>query len=87
MSPRTKTITLNLGAVVGAIAGVTTAVWGGGSKVVTFADARYVRVDSYTVQRQRDSLNKLASDHAIVAILMGLDSSDRCRRGQSGSCR
>lgn len=94
MSPRTKTITINLTAGIAAIVTVAGAVWGGGVRAVTFADHRYVQTDSFAAYQAGeskrhavDSLNAAAEYHAIRAMLAGLDSSDRCRRNQTSYCR
>jgi hypothetical protein len=92
MSPRAKT--LNFTALASAIIVIAGAVWGGGSKVVTIADARYVRTDSFVAYRTGEQLRHLRDSTsvdkkltAIKAILAGLDSSDRCRRNQTSYCR
>lgn len=86
MSPQAKT-RLNLGALASAIIVFAGALWGSGSKVVTLADARYVRSDSFAVHHAVDSLNAAAQFLAIRSMLAGLDSSDRCRRNQTTYCR
>ena len=58
------------------------------------ADSTYVRRDTFALhnatERQshiRDSLLSAADRREVRALLFGLDSSDRCRRGQTNYCQ
>lgn len=92
MTPKQRTISLS--AIGSAIIVVAGAAWGGGSKAVALADTRYANRDSFANYRKDerlrhalDSTSVRAELVAIKAFVAGLDSSDRCRRGQRGYCR
>jgi hypothetical protein len=51
------------------------------------ADSTFVRRDSLALQHLRDSTTAAAERAIDRAILFGLDSSDRCKRGQRDRCR
>lgn len=71
----------------GALIPITAAVAGGARVVKTTADETYVRRDSFSLMRRTDSLTALSDRREVFRLLSGLDSSDRCRRGQPGFCR
>lgn len=91
MSPQAKKATINFSAMLGAALAVMG--WAA-QRSATALDARYVHVDAFAAaqagfakQRAVDS-TALASDMRDVRrMLSGLDSSDRCRRGQRDFCR
>jgi hypothetical protein len=85
---------LRLLSIVGAVLGIVAALSGAARVVKTTADATYVRRDTFALyqqgvanQRRNDSLNASGALREVFHIVSGLDSSDRCRRGQSGYCR
>lgn len=93
MSPQAKA-RLNLGALGSAIVVVAGFAWGGVPKVLSVADSRWVRNDSFAAYQAGesrrhvvDSLTATAKLLAIQTMLAGLDSSDRCRRKQTNYCR
>lgn len=93
MSPRTKSVTVSVSAI-GTILVIGGALWTGGSRAITVADTRYVRLEAFRahrvdeqVQHLRDSTSLRADLVRITSIVAGLDSSDRCRRGQREYCR
>lgn len=53
----------------------------------THADSVYVSKATYALQRQQDSSSNATERNEARHILFGLDSSDRCRRGQKDYCR
>lgn len=62
--------------------------------MISTVDARYVHTENFTayqqgqaLQHQRDSSSSSNELHDIRAVVFGLDSSDRCRRGYHGYCR
>lgn len=64
------------------------------SATIHALDGRWVRDSAFQVYQQgilrkfdRDSLNYAADMRDIRRMLSGLDSSDRCRRGQHDFCR
>lgn len=91
MTPQTKKRVLNVGAIVSATLTI------GGMAVKSSAqalDGRYVHTDTFAVfqageaqWRLRDSLTLAAEMRDMRRMLSGLDSSDRCRRGQREFCR
>lgn len=94
MSPHNRKTALNLGAWTGALVAVVGGAYTGGARVVQMADERYV-ADSAFVSFQQglarkfiaDSLNAASDLRDMRRMVAGLDSSDRCRRGQTGFCR
>ena len=80
--------------IAGALIPIVAALAGAARWVKTSADNTYVRRDTFAafqageaLTRQADSLNAAEQTRDVMRLLMGLDSSDRCRRGQSGFCR
>lgn len=91
---RSRRISLNLGVAVSGLIAVLGGAWGGGKQVVSIADARYVQTDSFAafqageaLRHRTDSLTLVAEMKDVRRYLAGLDSSDRCNRGQRGFCR
>lgn len=83
MSPRTKDFVRRATPWVGLLVGAVTII---GAARAT-ANALYVRTSVYRLDRTTDSLTFRVELREQRAMIAGLDSSDKCKRGLRGYCR
>jgi hypothetical protein len=91
MTPTTKKRAVSF--TISSAALVTAMAWGA-PRAAPIVNQHWVLRDTFTVfqvglamKAQRDSLNLVSELHELRRMVTGLDSSDRCRRGQREFCR